>query len=176
MTSYCLPVQTVTTGRLHRIFPGFSITVVVGPLTVVTYLLQPARTCGAQMNGALHRVPGMPRSLAYRLYLPVQTSKCTPMSNRSEGYLIEHFQQHESTGRLGTALWQSDVRPPFDTNVRISTRLAFSTSSEAVISQEAPVNGCCWCVLIKRSLTFPHSLCSVGLEQEMHSGLFRQVR
>jgi hypothetical protein len=52
----------------------------------------------------------------------------------TEGYLVEHSQQHESTVWLGTALWQSDVRPPLDTNVGISTRLAFS------ISISTPVN------------------------------------
>jgi hypothetical protein len=51
------------------------------------------------------------------------------VSNQPEGNLVEHFQQHESTGWLGTALWQSDVRPPLDTNVGISTRLALSIST-----------------------------------------------
>jgi hypothetical protein len=43
--------------------------------------------------------------------------------------LVQNFQEHASTGRLGKALWQSGVRPAVDTNVGISTRLAFSIST-----------------------------------------------
>jgi hypothetical protein len=52
----------------------------------------------------------------------------------TEGYLVEHFQQHASAEQLGKALWQSDVRPPLDTNVGISTRLAFRSSISTAVN------------------------------------------
>jgi hypothetical protein len=50
---------------------------------------------------------------------------------------VEHIQEHESTGRLGKALWQSDECPAVDTNVSISTRRAFSIST----SEAANISG-----------------------------------
>jgi len=38
--------------------------------------------------------------------------------------LVEHFQQHESPGRLDKALSRSDLRPAVDINVGSSTRRA----------------------------------------------------
>jgi hypothetical protein len=90
---------------------------------------------------------------------------------------VEHFQEHASTGRLGKALWQSDVRPAVDTNVGIWTRLAssISTADAATISggasqRELPV----W--FDQAHLHFPLFTLLCGLEQEMHSAALSQVR
>jgi hypothetical protein len=90
--------------------------------------------------------------------------------------LVEHFQEHESTGRLGKALWQSDERPAVDTNVGISTRRAFPDSAleAANISGGGGQVGSL-CVSIKRTFSFPCSHRFVGLEQEMHPAVLSQV-
>jgi hypothetical protein len=95
------------------------------------------------------------------------------MSNRPEGYLVEHFQQHASAEQLGKDLWQSDVRPPLDTNVGISTRLAFPSS----ISTAVNIGGGARltrsaCVFVGQSALSPwpsHGF--VFLELEMHSAV-----
>jgi hypothetical protein len=77
---------------------------------------------------------------------------------------------------LGTALWQSDVRLAVDTNVGISTQLAFSIStSEGANISGGPVTMRCLWVLIKRTFIFACSHRFLGLEQEVHSAVLSQL-
>jgi hypothetical protein len=107
------------------------------------------------------------------LCLPVGTSKCTPVSNKAEGGLVEHFQQDASAVQLGKGLRQFPVRPAVDTNVGISTRLAFSSS----ISTAVNIGGGARltrsaCVFVGQSELSPwpsHGF--VFLELEMHSAV-----